>query len=601
MKVVFKRSLLLVSFLTILLISGFQNCASKFESSKSVAPAASTVPDPFAAANGANGTGSTTVGTPDTGSGGSGGATTCTASKTFNVITSTTTTSVFDYSASYKIDVACADVAKDKFAFVAAQFGGVNYVYNPNTKLWTSYVPGSDMTSFAIVLPKQISSYPFSYFSFSGLDFAELGGAKIFSGYGLGSTPKAAFDELFLFRDLTHSEGRYNVVYTVPVQPAAVSINVSSSTAAQFNADATVLVRSADYNKMGYYFIGATSPDGLSWYTYDGQNWAAYNANSPVSFGAKTNLKNKVLHTTYAIATGQLANYKLYAGYAASDTLAAAFTAFINNSQGTRNTDGYVIGAPASSNWAVTADVTGNLVSYSVKVALTVATADLQKDGYYLLFALFENKYYILNVKDSTHQDWVLWDGAMAGFSGPIKLASKTGTNSLTMTANMDVTPFGGALLYAGYGVGNNIVAAVNEALAVTRWKQIATIAVQNFSGEAIIPTYNKTSAANVDLQFYIRPGYKDYGQAGRYYIAASAPDGTFYVYNGSTWILFNDVNNDLLFTDKVDVLVNYSKKITMKGTDLAPFAGWKLYVGYGKNIQDMLDRHLFTDGVALP
>jgi hypothetical protein len=613
MKTLFSRAVLVLIFLSIVLVSSFQNCADTYRSAGFIAASSSSIKDPVTDDdddNNNDGLGGSPEFPVDPGTGPVGGTPSCEGStKIFNVIVETTASSVFDYSAKYKMDVACPDIVKDKFAFMVLKWNNVNYLYNPTSKGWAVWngTTGS-LSAFAISLPKIASQYPFNYFNFASMDFVELGGAQVYSGYGIGSTADAAANEMLAYRDSTHAAGRYNLVYQVPLQPASVVIQTFGNSASTFNASATVFVRHSDYTKQGFYFIGAGSPDGQTWATYDGSGsngWVIFNGSNAVSVGGKQALKNKVLTMSATVKTADVANWHLYAGYAVGENLNAAFQIFYANSQGTRNSNPYIIPLNPSTtldpnNWTVTGTVSGVLASYTARANIGIATAHVNKQGFYLLGAQIGDKLHILDIAKN---QWQLWDGAMASYDPANKkaLVSTTG-NGITLGSNLDVTSLGGAILLAGYGVGDNILGAVNDCVANVRWKTIATIEKQSLAGVAVIPNFIKTSTALVEVAVQIFPDYRDYGLAGKYYIGAMSPDGaTILIYNGTSWITYNDTLSDSLYTASSNALTNYGKIIRTSGVELASVSGWSLMVGHGKSVKDMVDRRLYVEVRKIP
>lgn len=638
MKALFSRAVLAFILFALFLVSGFQNCASSFRSTtQPIKTPGASVKDPWA-------TGSEDGGGSDN-DGGNGfpgydgdddnntGGDKCAAStRSFNVIATTTSNAVYNYSASYKMDALCSDIEKDKYAFIMAKVNNVNHLYNPSSRTWTPLSSITSYNSYALQLPKTENQYPFTFFNFSSVDLVELGGSELFAGYGVGSNVSAAVNEMLAYRDTSHPNGRYNRVMQVPSQETSIAIVTNGTAESNFTATATVLVRQADYNKEGYFFIAARTPEPPvgtanppppTWFLYDGTTWTEYTPGVIKTVGAKQALKNKTLSLSYNAKTKDVAGWWLYAGYGASETLSTAFAAFETNSQRTRNQNQYIISTSAldENNWRVQHNVISSaLKDFTVTARTTVATAHKDLKGYVLMAALLGDNAWVLkpgnprdpnnpfDPNDPNRSMWILWDGKMEGFGAPYKLSEKS-DQTIYMVKNSDITSLGGAKVLVGYGVGDNIIAAVEECLGKVRYNEIITVEKQLFSASITVPqTYDVNSTVvNLNVSINIYPDYLDYDKTDYYYyLAAVSPDGTqLFAFSSALggWVLYDSTKPEQMYMNKPspDLLKNYSKTFQFSGKDLALYKGFTLFTGYGTTVQDMIDRkHMNQTGVVV-
>lgn len=521
----------------------------------------------------------------------------------FNVYSQITVSSYYNYSGKFKISVNELDIYKNKSAFLAISIKNILHLYNFKT---SQFIDSRNVTSYAdyaLSLPNDKCQYPFEIFQFNNADLSALGGAMVFAGYGVGGNADIAANEMMSFRDASHASGRFHLLFNIPDQPASVSFVNLGYNNTQLQGTANVFVKSEDYLKNGYYFLAANSSDGSVWYLYTGSMWIKFDGNNFASVGGMQALKNQSVSFTAEITNTQLADFKLYAGYAVGENLSQVFSAFVSNSQGTRNATPYVLEANPSLqkdslNFNIQAYASGALSSYNIFSFVKIADAHKEQQGYIFGVILFQSEYYVYHVQQ---QKFVKWDGILASF--PAAGSLKSQINYVNFANNIDVTVFGGAKFYMGYGVGSSPAQAVNEMLSSTRWREIATIPVQNFSGTITIPNYSKTSTSQVVLDFRIYPDYKDYSKAGNYYVILSTPDNSSYaVYNGTSWVGYTGGAQDTtLYTASSTAMKNYSTQFSIKGVDLAPYAGYKLYVGYGKSIPDMLSKGTYSSPTIIP
>lgn len=538
----------------------------------------------------------------------------------FNINSQITTSSFYNYSGKFLIRVNEQDISSNKSAFLVVSINNVLYVYNFKT---SQFVDKSKITSFAdygLTLPTDECQYPYQIFEFKNADLTAFGGSVIYAGYGVGGTADLAVNDMMSFKDSRHPTGRYLELFKVPEQPASVNfINIGYEDT-QLDGTANIFVRSSDYNKNGYYFLAANSSDQLIWFLYTGTMWVKYDGNNFASVGGMQKLKNQSINFTADVTNSQLAGFKLYAGYAVGENIAQAFNAFVANSQNSRNTVPYILQANPSLlknalNFSINANTSGAVSNYSINTMIKIADAHLDQAGYVFGVVQHLSDYYVLDVEQKR---FVKWDGVLAQFPVARNLISQT--NFMTFATNLDVTALGGAKLYIGYGVGSSPSKAVNEMLASTRWREIATIPAQAFTGSIIIPAYNKTSTAIVDLDFRIFPDYKDYEKPGKYYVILSSPDGsvyaiytgslasavnaggfTDYTFSGVSWQGYTEAQSDSLYTYSAASLKNFRTKFSIRGVDLANYSGYKLYVGYGKSVKDMLVNKTFSAESVIP
>lgn len=249
--------------------------------------------------------------------------------------------------------------------------------------------------------------------------------------------------------------------------------------------------------------------------------------------------------------------------------------------------------------WELGALLGGELDSYLGRAQIKVASAHLGRQGYFLFMITHNNSRYVL---DRAQQNWVLWDGAMATFSTAAEELASTVDFGPVLIRFLDLTRFGGGTLQVAYGLGDTISAAVQECLANERVKAVDTFPIQLFRGSVTIPpNFDKTSTNELNVYFHINPDYRDYGSPGVYYIVAISPDGaTTMVFKDKKWIPRDPNGTEPLYTHATEALANYETYYRVSGIELAKFVDWTMYVGYGKTLEDMLNRKLFTKGVVV-
>lgn len=540
---------------------------------------------------------STKNGTFDSGSSGAGGGTSQSCSNSilsFNIYSKVTVTSVYSYSGEFKIDVNQEDLPKKKFAFLAVSTGTSLSLYNFRIGQFVDGSNISNYTDYALALSENRCDYSLKLFDFRNADFSALGGYRVLAGYGVGNTADLAATEMV-------KTVRYRELLNIPSQPASISfVNMSSATSS-LSGSAFVFVSSAHQLKRGYYFLAANSKDGSQWYMYSGGSWIKFDGNNFVSVNGLKELRNVSIPFSADLTNKELDGTKLYAGYAVSDSLAEAFQIFVSNSQNSRNTTPYVIDSVKNQNamdYLVEAYSSGAVNSYSIYSKMKIAEIHKGKLGFVFGVIQFQDKYYVYN---KNINQFVVYDGVLAGFSSATAL--DTDTSYITFANSINVIPFGGAKLFMGYGVGNTPVVAVNEMLSATRWREIATIPIRPFSGSVTVPNYNKSSSANVEINFKLEVDYKDYGTAGKFYvIVCTADSSTCKVLNGSSWVTYTGGSQDVsLYTSSNSYMDKFNYSYYISGVDLASNSGLYLYVGYGKSISEMLEKKHFSSPTIIP
>jgi hypothetical protein len=238
-----------------------------------------------------------------------------------------------------------------------------------------------------------------------------------------------------------------------------------------------------------------------------------------------------------------------------------------------------------------------NLDKVLGRAQIVVASEDRNKLGFFFFTVNYNNSLYIL---DPDAKGWRLWDQNLSGYLTSARSLQSTEGYGLILINFLDMTAFGGGTLSVGYGVGENIVSAVNECLRRNRLQQIETLAVQTFSGTVYLPRIDYSSDLTYSMQFYIRPAHSDYLTTGKYFIFAVSPDGGKFFLNGTTWVNSDGKDIDSLYFSMTDSLVNFKTVQKVIGKDLGLFQGWKLFAGYGKNYTDMINRKLVSSGTLI-
>lgn len=514
----------------------------------------------------------------------------------FKVIADVSSNAVYSYGVRLAMDINVADLTLKKFAFLVGEFGSALYIYSPAGHTWSPYSSTLNMTQSSLELPSLASQFPYVFYSFENADLVALGGSKIYSGYGVGSTPDAAFAEMLSFRDIRHSGGRFDLVYEVPKQGHAVNIQMNSQTSPEkVSGTASVFVRFDFYNQKGFFFFAAQDPSTGNFLLYNGSSWLPSTSNSSAS--GLTDLTNRTLSMSADVSLKSVAGWKLFAGYGRGATSQEAFQDLLTNNLYNQNP--YIIPNDStpplnSTNWSVSGSTSGSPSSLSVKVSITVADADRSKKGYQFMVAMIPNEagpipmVFNVNAPAGTNP-WVRWDGVLASLGSSVPLIS-TPQAGIQLASQMDVVALGGTKIYAGYGIGDSIGAAATEMMTSSRFREIYSIPQQAFRAETIIPSFSASSPANVTITFRIYPSYLHYGQPGRYYVGAIAPDGTIFFYTGTQWLKY-DGNSDpeTLCLRIVTSLSNFETTLVMAGNTLGGYAGYRLTAGYGLSFNDFM------------
>jgi hypothetical protein len=534
---------------------------------------------------------------------------------TFRIIANVSSNAVYSYNVSLAIDLNAGDIstAAPKYVFLVGEINGMLHVYSPISKKWVVYSDQLNMAQYSLALPTNMSQFPFTFYDLANADLVGLGGSKFFAGYGIGSAPSAAAAEMLSFRDSRHPNGRYDFFYEVPKQGHAVNIQVSSqSSPAKVSATASVFVRYESYNQTGFFFFAAQDPTTKTILLYDGTTWQPTTSNASIS--GLTQLSNRTFTMVADVSLSAVAGWNLFAGYGVGATSSAAFQHLLDNKL--YNQSPYVIPTTgetqaSAANWSVSGVASGSLSSLSVVATIQVADAHINKTGYQFMVAMVADGagpipmvYRVTSIPNQSR--WVRWDGVLAGFPAPGPLHS-TSRSGVTLASYQDVTALGGTKVYAGYGVGDSIAAAASEMMTSSRFREIYSIPQQPFSAQVSIPNFLAVSPApgpaspDYVISFRVYPSYLHYGQPGRYYIAAIAPDGSIFANNGSQWLKYDgNSNTETLHYKKVESLSNVEFTLEMSGSALTSYTGFRLTTGYGLTFTDFISNSRWANPVVI-
>lgn len=255
------------------------------------------------------------------------------------------------------------------------------------------------------------------------------------------------------------------------------------------------------------------------------------------------------------------------------------------------------VAAPAAGVFDIVKKVSGPVSSYNVSIDMQLNSADLNKKGAIFLVAYTGSTYLVCTnpcTKDSVWKAWnnTNYDWSVSGLKTNVGV---TGYQSV-FKGLLDVTPYGGFKIYAGYGIGNTVNAAINEMLSYRsanlpngRFLEVLTVPMQNRSISITGPNGGSPgSLTNYDLWANIAPSYLDYGKPGFYFVIAHDPTNTHKkIYKQVSTGVYEwvDWNGSAITAGssyyKYDLQIKNESFNIYKG-NISVAAGWSVYAGYG-------------------
>jgi len=323
-----------------------------------------------------------------------------------------------------------------------------------------------------------------------------------------------------------------------------------------------------------------------SYYYFDYGASPSFGSNTaPISIGSSPGKQEKS-----AAVTSLKVNTKYYYRIVATNECGSSYS----------DTGTFTSGLNATS-FDVRGTMSGSLSAYQVKVDMSFDTQDVTKKGGYYLFAIV-NSTILVCVNGCTTGEWTKWTGSagsaawsFAGLKAPLS-GSNDGSLRNIFNFSGDVTALGGLELYAGYGIGNTEAEAIADMVNFRsskfsngRYLKVTTVPYQYRSISINGPSNSSPgSLSNYNLNAYIYPDYRDYGQAGYFFVVAHDPSNNYVIYRFNSskgvyeWVAWDKNVNSL--SDKYykyDSAIKNEVFNIIKG-DVTPYKGWTVYVGYG-------------------
>jgi len=252
-------------------------------------------------------------------------------------------------------------------------------------------------------------------------------------------------------------------------------------------------------------------------------------------------------------------------------------------------------------------NISGALYSYSVKIDMEFNEADIHQKGAIFLFAQLGSRTIVCTNPCTSTSQWKEWNGAIydwstSGLRANVGVTSGgvEGRQTVLSMVSFDATTLGGYKVYAGYGKGNDVTAAINEMLGYRssslpsgRYMEVLTVPIQNRTISITGPGGGSPGPlTNYNLYANIAPSYLDYGKPGYFYITIHDPGNTVrYFYRqkasgGYEWVLWDGTVAGLGASYfKYDPLIKNEYFQFVTNLDVTAFKGWYVYAGYGNGL----------------
>ncbi len=243
---------------------------------------------------------------------------------------------------------------------------------------------------------------------------------------------------------------------------------------------------------------------------------------------------------------------------------------------------------------------TGLADNYHLKVMMDIATEDTNKPGATFLMMIFKAERYFCTSGCTDVLKWKKWSSSDSSTKWSNSgVRTKVGINSINeighqsvYEGNMNMIQYGGAELFAGYGIGSSELECANEMLNANRFKKVGAITVQAMKfliGDPVLGG-NITDLANYNLLGMIIPSMADYGSPGYYFVVGQSADGKTYYFKANRgdgsgqydWVTgdLTEANLALHYTDMTTALSN--KIMTIHQGPATDWVDVKVYIGYG-------------------
>lgn len=365
----------------------------------------------------------------------------------------------------------------------------------------------------------------------TSLNMSELPSTEVFVGFGIGSTPQAAWDEM---SDST----RFFKIATAPAAERFSAEALSNNDLMSYDLSVKVNVDSSDVNQMGHFFVLAeathktTSAKSLFWVKKGASSVAEfvelskdangnYNFNTVMGYDGSNSValvsrgygsSAAMIITDNFDVRGFLNDYNLniLVGYGRGQSAASSFSEMIANTEYTSNVID-INGQPVRGRWllarSLSSNSAGNINDFqfgisglsgpiqrkSFNLSAKFASADEARWGAVYVVVNFNGKLYFIrknapmieytNASQMATKD-VSYDRSF------VRLKSSDYSN-FSGLVDADLRQFAGSTIWVGYGV------------------------VQSSSASSAMPTDNTTNWQAVwdDLSRFRAPGYS----AGRY------------------------------------------------------------------------------------
>jgi hypothetical protein len=270
-------------------------------------------------------------------------------------------------------------------------------------------------------------------------------------------------------------------------------------------------------------------------------------------------------------------------------------------------------------------NISGALSSYTVKIDMEFNEADIYQKGAIFLFAQLGTRTMVCANPCTPTSQWKEWNGAIYDWSTTglranvgVSNSGVEGRQTILNMVSFDATTLGGYKIYAGYGKGNDVTAAINEMLGYRssslpsgRFMEVLTVPIQNRSITITGPSGGSPGPlTSYNLYANIYPSYLDYGKSGYFYIYAHNLDNTQqYLYKIKPdytyeWVLWDKTETMLANSYfKYDTSIKNESFQFITNLDVTPFAGWYIYAGYGNGLtpldaaKDALNNLKFNNG----
>lgn len=261
----------------------------------------------------------------------------------------------------------------------------------------------------------------------------------------------------------------------------------------------------------------------------------------------------------------------------------------------------------SSSVFDVVVSKSGALSNYSVQIKMDFNAGDINQQGAIFLVAQKKKpgtqdmQTYVCVKPCKSDNDWKDWtadpnvDWSISGLKAQVGVSGSTQGLQTIYSRVGDITPLGGAKVYAGYGLGNTVYNAINDMLTYRsssltdgRFLEAFTVPMQSMAFSFSGPKGGSPGVlSNYDFWASITPSTEDYGKAGYFFVLAQNSNKTIsklykYSSGGPVWVDWDGNTNSLgdkYYKSDSAIKNEFFRIYKGNATD---YAGWSIYVGYG-------------------